>query len=104
VRLIVALMLRPSAEQNRMLRNTLAAGNAAANAVSTIAWREQTFGQFYLHKLVYTDVRVRTGLTAQVVVRVISKVADAYQLDKSSERGFRLLGSLAYDDRILRYD
>jgi putative transposase len=33
-----------------------------------------------------------------------SHTADAYKLDKSSERRFRPLGSLAYDDRILRYD
>src|SRR5712691_10120798 len=42
-------------------------------------------------------------LSAQVVVRVIAKVADAYKLDQARQRRFRPLGSIAYDDRILRY-
>jgi putative transposase len=86
-----------------MLRHTVEAANAVANSISAVAWREQTFGQYRLHKLVYNDMRTSTGLTAQVVVRVISKVADAYKLDKSRKREFRPHGSIAYDDRILRY-
>jgi hypothetical protein len=42
-------------------------------------------------------------LSAQVVVRVIAKVAKAYKLDHSRQRRFAPLGSLAYDERILRY-
>jgi len=37
------------------------------------------------------------------VVRIISKVADAYKLDKKSERTFRKHGSIAFDQRILRW-
>jgi IS605 OrfB family transposase len=36
-------------------------------------------------------------------VRVISKVADAYKLNKKSQRQFKKTGSIAYDDRILYY-
>jgi len=93
----------PTAEQALALRQTLEAANAAANAISAAAWRERTFGQFKLHKLTYADTRALTRLSAQVVVRVISKVADAYKLDRSRQRQFAPLGSLAYDDRILRY-
>jgi putative transposase len=38
-----------------------------------------------------------------MVVRAIAKVADAYKLDKKSKRTFKSLGSIAYDDRLLRY-
>src|SRR5205807_397463 len=51
----------------------------------------------------YADTRTRSGLTAQLVVRVIAKVADAYKLDHSRQRRFAPFGSVAYDDRILRY-
>lgn len=85
------------------MRETLERANAAANAISEVAWREQTFGQYALHHLIYHDIRERFDLSAQVVVRVISKVADAYKLDRKVQRVFRPLGSLAYDDRILRY-
>src|SRR5258708_36162091 len=38
-----------------------------------------------------------------MVVRLNSKVSDAYKLDKLRKRVFRKHGSIAYDDRILRY-
>ena len=103
MRLVVALKLVPSNEQRRLLRQTLEQANAAANHISGVAWRERTFGQFKLQKLVYGETRQRFGLTAQVVIRLIAKVADAYTLDRGRERRFRAVGSIAYDDRILRY-
>lgn len=103
MKLVVPLKLLPSGGQVLALRQTLEVANAAANVVSDVAWREQTFGQFKLHKLVYADTRLRSGLSAQVVVRVIAKVADAYKLDHTHRRRFAPLGSVAYDDRILRY-
>jgi hypothetical protein len=87
---------------NRCPAATLEIANRC-NSISATAWREQTFSQFKLHKLVYADTRARSGLSAQVTVRVIAKVADAYKLDHTCQRNFASLGSLAYDDRILRY-
>jgi len=103
VKLTVSLKLLPSSAQVVALRQTLEAANAAANAVSAVAWREQTFSQFKLHKLTYAATRATTHLSAQVVVRVIAKAADAYKADHTRQRRFASLGSLAYDDRILRY-
>jgi IS605 OrfB family transposase len=77
--------------------------NAAANFASGIAWEQQTFGQFKLHQLAYRDIRMEFSLSAQVAVRVIAKVADGYQTDRKTQRTFRPHGSIAYDDRILRY-
>ncbi|HTD76423.1 MAG TPA: transposase [Chloroflexota bacterium] len=103
MQLTVALKLRPTTEQATALRRTVEQANAAANTVSAAAWDAQTFGQFKLHKLVYADTRASTGLTAQIVVRVIAKVADAYTLDRARRRRFAPLGSVAYDDRVVRY-
>jgi hypothetical protein len=44
------------------------------------------------------------GLSAQAIVRFISKVADAYKGDRRASRTFRPKGSIAYDDRILRWN
>jgi IS605 OrfB family transposase len=101
--LTVALKLLPSPEQAAVLETTLACANDAANVLSAIAWDQQTFAQFALHRLAYARVRAESNLTAQMVVRLISKVADAYKLDRKRRRVFRRLGSVAYDDRILRY-
>ena len=57
--------------------------------------------QFPLHKLTYRDVRDRFALTAQVVVRCISKVADAYKIDRKTKRTFKPHGAIAFDNRIL---
>src|SRR5579864_6580277 len=103
MKLTVQLKLCPSPEQAARLRTTLERANAAANDLSTSAWRTRTFRQFDLHRLSYADTRARSGLSAQLVVRLIAKVADAYKQDRAQRRTFKRLGSLAYDDRILRY-
>ena len=103
MKLIVQLKLLPTPEQAAALLATLARANEAANAISQAAWENKTFGQYALHRLLYREIKERFGLSAQVVVRLIAKVGDAYKLDKKRERTFRKHGSIAYDDRILRY-
>src|SRR5262245_10887293 len=101
MKLTVTLKLLPSPEQLLALRGTLELANEAASTISATAWQQRTFGRFKLQKLVYASTRARSGLSAQVVVRVIAKVADAYKNDCSRQRRFEPLGSVAYDDRIL---
>ena len=48
-------------------------------------------------------MRAKFDLSAQVTVRVIAKVADAYKLDQRTKRTFKPLGSMGYDDRILSW-
>ena len=93
MKLTVAVQLQPTPEQ----------ANTACNEISTATWTNRTFGQFKLHKLVYGPIRASSGLSAQVVVRCIAKVADAYQLDRKRRRTFKPHGSIAFDDRILRW-
>jgi putative transposase len=103
VRLPVQLKLQPTPDQAVALLATLERANDAANLVSEHAWRSGIFGRYALQKACYADIKARFGLTAQVVVRLIAKVADAYKLDREQKRLFRRHGSIAYDDRILRY-
>jgi IS605 OrfB family transposase len=101
VKLTVQLKLDPSPADADSLRRTLRAANAAADSISRRAFESGTFRQFDLHHLVYREVRERFGLSAQMTVRAISKVADAYKLDRDRRRTFRPHGAVAYDDRIL---
>lgn len=103
MKLAVQLKLKTSPEDASALLATLERANAAANAISEVAWSSGTFGQFKLQKLCYQEIRSRFDLTAQVVIRLLAKVADAYKLDRQRKRAFRQHGSIAYDDRILRY-
>jgi putative transposase len=103
VKLTIQAKLLPTPEQAARLLRTPEVANAAANAISARAWSARTFQQFALHRLVYAAIRVETGLSAQMVVRLIAKVADAYKLDRARPRRFNRHGSIAYDERILRF-
>ena len=109
MKLTAQLLLRPTSEQATLLLRTMEAANAACNAISAYAFREKVFSKFSLQQALYHDIRQRFSLTAQVVVRCLGKVADAYKVDKKAaiadrrKRSFRPHGAIAYDSRILRY-
>jgi putative transposase len=86
------------------LSDTLHTANACCDWISAQAWKHKTFGQFALHKLTYAKARDRFGLSAQVAVRCIGKVCDAYKLDKKVKRTFWSDGALPFDDRILSWN
>ena len=93
----------PDKEQADSLLNTLKEANSACNTISQIAWEQKTWNQYKLHHLVYRKIKDSSRLSAQALVRCISKVADAYKLDKKKKRGFKPLGGITYDSRILSY-
>lgn len=104
MKLVAQLKLLPSSEQEEALKRTLEATNAACNYISSIAWDNQVFRKFALQKLCYNTVRERFGLSAQLTIRALAKVADAYKHDKRTRRTFRSDGGIAYDDRILSFN
>lgn len=103
VRLTVMVKLLPSESQHEALKATLRRVNEACDYASEVAWETKTFSKYTLQKAVYGELKERFSLSAQVVIRLLAKVADAYKLDKRKRRKFRPLGAVAYDDRILRW-
>ena len=103
MKLTIDLKLLPTPAQSSVLLATMERANAAANAISEAAWEMCTFGQYAIHKATYHRARLEFGLSAQLTVRTIGKVADAYKRDKRSRRRFRPRGAIAYDDRIIRF-
>jgi putative transposase len=103
VKLTAQLKLLPTLEQADALRRTLEAANAACDYISRIAWDTKTFGKFALQKVCYATVRETFGLAAQMTIRALGKVGDAYKLDTNVCRTFRLHGAISYDDRILSF-
>src|SRR5258708_6196509 len=100
MKLIAQIQLKPTEDQHKLLKATLERANAACNAISQYAWENRVFNQFKLHEALYYSLRSEFGLSAQLVVRCISKVADGYKLDKNTKRHFKEHGAIAYDDRI----
>lgn len=103
MKLIAQVKLQPTPEQADALRRTLLAWNEAANYISNQAWMAKSFRSYDLHHATYYTVRERFGLAAQLAIRVIAVVADAYKLDKRTKRTFRKLGSATYDNRVLSW-
>jgi len=103
VKLTAQVRLYPTKEQAAALKRTLEVANAACNYISERAWETKTFKRYPLQSLTYYEVREKFNLTAQVVIRCLAKVADAYRLDTKTQRTFRPLGSIAYDDRLLSW-
>src|SRR5919202_3179195 len=103
MKLSVQLKLQPTPPQVDALRRTLETANAACDYISQVAFSTQTFRQFAIHKLTYQAVRETFGLAAQLAVRCIGKVADAYKLSRKTQRTFQPHGALPYDDRILSF-
>jgi len=104
MKLTSQVKLLPTPEQAQLLKQTLETANTACNYISARGWESKTLRQFPLHKLTYRDVRDLFPLTAQVVVRCIAKVADAYKIDRKVMRTFRPHGAIAFDNRILSYN
>ncbi len=85
------------------MTRTLVVANAACDYISQVAWDRRTFGKFALQKACYQDVRETFELSAQMTIRALSKVGDAYKLDTKTKRTFRPTSAIAYDDRILSF-
>lgn len=103
MKLTLQIKLLPNKKQANSLLNTLKEANAACNKISDIAWSEKIFNQFKLHRLVYRKIRDSFNLSAQMVVRCISKVANSYKSDRRKKHRFKPLKGITYDSRILSY-
>lgn len=115
-----------------LLLRTMEAANECSRWISEQAWKSSTFGKQELQKLTYAEARRRTGLSAQITIHCIFKVADSYrsafalhrlhitkvnrQNNRLAKMGkplkplpvmesvkFRATGGVTYDDRILRW-
>ena len=103
MKLVANIKLKPTPEQEKMLTSTLERCNEACNWLSERAFEDKIFRQYDIHKLCYHDLRAKFEITAQVAVRCIAKVADAYKVDQKVQRTFRKHSAQPYDDRIIRF-
>jgi putative transposase len=99
--LVVKLM--PDPNQRAVLVRTLETFNAACNAIAGVAFAHRCANKVALQQLVYRAVRQRFGLSAQMAIRAIAKVVEAYKRDTSIKPTFRSQGAMPYDERILSW-
>lgn len=97
------IRLDPTENQYQALLETMHKFNEACNEIAETIFQLHSANKFQLHKKVYYQIREKYGLSAQLAVRAISKVAEAYKRDKSIKPEFRLDGAIVYDQRILSW-
>ena len=97
------IKLAPTKEQHQALLETMERFNEACNYASGKAFETQTFGQYYLHHMVYRYLREHYGLSAQMAVRAIAKVSESYQVDRKAMHSFKPHSAVVYDQRILSW-
>ena len=95
--------LEPSKEQFNALKLTMERFNEACNFIAPVAYENHTANKMRLQPLVYYSVREKFGLSAQMAIRAIAKVCEAYKRDKTIQPSFRLDGAMVYDQRILSW-
>jgi putative transposase len=98
------IKLITDAEQHRKLLETMKRFNEACNEISRVAFENNTSSKVKIQKLCYYDIREKFGLSAQMVVRAIGKVAESYKANgKETLHNFKETGAVVYDDRILSF-
>ena len=103
MKLTTQVKLLPTPEQAQLLQQTLEAANAACKAISEVAWTTKEFNQYKLHQALYLAIRQDFGLSAQLAVRCLGKVAASNKTDQQRRHRFQPAGAIPYDSRILAY-
>jgi predicted transposase len=84
--LTVKVKLLPNSEQKQQLLATMEKFNEACDMVSEEAFARRCFNKFAIQAKLYQRIREEYRLSAQLVVRCISKVVESYQTEITNIR------------------
>jgi len=90
-------------EQHDSLLKTMEKFNEACNFISVFAYKKRIFGKVGIQKELYYVIREKYGLSAQMTVRAVGKVAESYKVDRKNLHEFDPHGAIVFDQRILSY-
>lgn len=90
-------------EQYEALLKTMERFNEACNFIAQLAFEMKTANKIRLQKAIYRQTRERFGLSAQLAIRAISKVAETYKRDRSIKPTFKPHSAMVYDQRLLSW-
>src|SRR5215813_13096747 len=103
VKLTLQTQLLPDGDQARQLSATMRAFNAAADWLAVEAFRLKTANKVELQQLYYDQLRDDFGISAQMAIRCIAQVCEAYKRDKSIRPRFKKYASIPYDQRLMAF-
>jgi IS605 OrfB family transposase len=96
MKLTVQLQLLPDTDQAQKLLETVERFNEAANWLAGKAFEAKLANKFELQKRFYRDIREQFGIPADMAIRVIAQVVEAYKRDKTIRPVFRKHAAVPY--------
>jgi predicted transposase len=103
MKLTAQIKLLPAEEQAESLLRTLERANEACQHISDHAHESGEHSKYKLQEVLYHEVREEFNLSAQMTVRALGKVADAYKTNPDAHNQFDIRGGFPYDSRILSF-
>lgn len=103
MKLTLQTQLLPERDHTIRLKATVERFNEAANWTAGVAFEHRCSNKVELQKIVYRDVRGQFGLSAQMAVRCIAQVCEAYRRDKTIRPEFRPHAAMPFDQRMLAF-
>jgi predicted transposase len=98
------IQLLTDREQHLQLTEVMRRFNEVCNHISEVGFRTKTNrNKIKLSKECYNDVRQRYNTPAQMVVRAIGKVVEAYKTGAKTQLKFGETTSVVYDTRLLAF-
>ena len=91
MKLTLQIQLLPDVATGQKLKATVARFNEAANYLASKAYERTLANKFALQKLYYSDLRRQFSLSAQMAIRCIAQVVEAFKRDKRCNRRFAQL-------------
>ena len=77
--------------------------NAAADWLAGAAFKLQSANKVKLQHLYYKDLRQNFSLSAQMAIRCVAQVCEAFSRDRSKKPVFRKYASISYDQRLMSF-
>jgi IS605 OrfB family transposase len=101
----IKIKLITNEEQHNSLLATMNMFSFVCNDISNIAFKNQEFRKYHVHKLVYHEIKDKfKNCSSQLIVRAIDVVCNTYKIKRSKfPNKFNKLSSVVYDDRVLTF-
>ncbi len=103
MKLTLQTQLLPDPVQVIALEATLRTFNDACTWLAGEAFNLKTANKIALQQVYYAQLREKFGLSAQMAVRCIAQVCEAYKRDKKIQPKFKAFSSMPYDQRMMSF-
>lgn len=97
------IQLLPASDHATRLRATVERFNEAADWLAGQAFEAKVSNKIELQRTHYHALRERFGLSAQMAVRAIAQVCEAYKRDKAKRPKFRKHAAMPFDQRMMSF-